>query len=35
MLTIAGLQVYIIITIQNLVKLLAMVIALKITQLIP
>ena len=35
MLTIAGLQVYIIITIQNLVKLLAMVTALKITQLIP
>lgn len=35
MLTIAGLQVYIIITIQNLVRLLAMVTALKITQLIP
>jgi len=35
MLTIAGLQVYIIITTQNLVRLLAIITALKITQLSP
>jgi len=35
MLTITGLQVYIIITTQNLVRLLAIITALKITQLSP